>query len=153
MTLIEILFFLAGVAIAAAVGFPLAAWSRIVLDGVVSAPVGTILCAVIGLVGGCGATIIVYSAVWGLVLAYYAVFPLRPQCRRGKCKSEDYRWDAEDLQRFRMNPSTSPDTVFVCKCGDKYLCHGRCFDELLSDGVRRPYMVHPPFWRRWRSAV
>lgn len=136
MTLIELLVFLAGVFVAVSVGIPVARRTQSVWLGIGS---------------GLGATVCLYASCWGLSVLLYRVFPLRPVCRRGRCKSEDYVWDREDFRRFLSNPKASRHkTVFVCKCGDKYLRYGRRFSELTSDGEVRPYMVHPRFWRRWR---
>lgn len=151
MTLIELLIFVVGIAIAAGVGIPLCAWCRSALAGMAGGHGATVIGVLVGIVGGLASTVFVYASCWGLIQAHYRIFPLRPRCKRGQCQSADFHWDDEDFQRYRQNPKASKGTVFVCKCGDKYLHRGRHFSELLSDGNTRPYMIHPPLWRRWHS--
>jgi hypothetical protein len=62
--------------------------------------------------------------------------PIRPKCRRGKCKVYHYRFE-------EMLPD---GVVFRCKCGDRYfLTKNRRFMELLSDGSKKPYMKRKRF--------
>ena len=134
MTLIELLVFLIGIGIAVGVGFPLYARFHTLW---------------IAIPGGIGATILTFATCWKLIDTLYRLFPLRPPCKRGQCKSNDYHWDDEDFQRYLKNPKESKGTIYVCKCGDKYLRQKRFFYELLPDGKTKPYMMHPPCWRRW----
>lgn len=136
MTLIELLVFLGGAAFAAVVGFPLASRTKSVW---------------LGVGGGLAATICLFACCSGLITMYCRTFPLRPACKRGKCRSSDYCWDEEDFQRFLKDHGPRKWTVFVCKCGDRYLRQGRCFSELLPDGTTKPYMCYPRLWRRWRA--
>ena len=79
------------------------------------------------------------------VRKWYQVFPLRPPCRKGVCKSENYRWDMKSSSFFKGD-------IFVCNCGDRYIRKGCCFDEILADGSRKPYMQRYFIVRRWRKS-
>ena len=65
--------------------------------------------------------------------------PVRPSCRRGTCGWADYKCEA----------LTNKESVFRCRCGDRYLLRGRYFSEILANSTVRPYMVRP-WLRNWR---
>ena len=67
--------------------------------------------------------------------------PLRPICKNGKCKSDDYKW-VTSIGDFHP--------VFICSCGNIYIQNGGCFIELLPDGKSKPYMIHSLFGR-WKK--
>lgn len=70
---------------------------------------------------------------------WYKFFPLRPICRKGLCRSRDYQ----------LAEVTEKGSVFMCKCGDKFLRTGKLFCEISPDGTPRPYMRYKGL-RLWK---
>lgn len=99
------------------------------LGGIIGFPLGLIL-----------AFLIIY--ILNILMDLWYVWrPLRPICKNGKCKSNDYKWVTR-IEDFCP--------VFICSCGDLYLKNGSLFIELLSDGSSEPYMSHS-FFGRWKK--
>ena len=134
MTLIELVVFLANCVIGCVLGITLYAKSGSWLLGVAGVPVGF------------GFGVLAVLGVTKLADRWYGAFPLRPTCRIGACKSDDYSWDMELSRKLKGD-------VFTCKCGDRYLLKRRRFSELCADETTRPYMKRDVFIRRWRSSV
>jgi hypothetical protein len=120
-TLIELLWFVGSVGL----GTWLALWAGHKI-GWFGYPLGFILGAAI--LPGLG-----YALGWLYDWTWWGR-PPRPDCRSGKCHSEDY-----ELRRI-------PDGDFdwFCRCGGRYRKRGRRFFEVLPDGSPAPYM-------RWRA--
>lgn len=116
-TCIELAFFLFNIVCALLLGCYL--WTRSgALYGIIGAVLG------FGLAVGFWQFILLLDHLW------HKWRPLRPSCRRGACRAEDYHWLVE----------TEQGDVFRCCCGDKYLRRGTKFMELLPDGSTRSYM-------------
>ena len=69
--------------------------------------------------------------------------PLRPMCKRGKCKSRDYR----------LVKMSEDEYVFQCSCGDTYSRRGPDFLEVLPSGASRPYMRRSGFLGKWVKCI
>jgi hypothetical protein len=61
---------------------------------------------------------------------WYTIFPLRPNCQKGTCTSDQYEIFIVDDDSF----------LCICKCGDKYLRVGSFFYKITPSGERQPYM-------------
>jgi len=126
MTFIELAFFVVNICV-----------------GVLFAKVGA---AKFGVAGGIGG----FFLGFGIALCFWLALgkllslwhPLRPVCKNGKCRAKDYE----------IVEISAEGTIWVCKCGDKYIRKGRTFMRLTEDGDTEPYMAYNGLFGRWCSA-
>lgn len=78
------------------------------------------------------------AAVARLGLFYYSYRPIRPMCKNGKCRCDDYTLEPRDHL-----------TLATCKCGTRYVTDGLRFMELRDDGSRRPFMKRRTWLCPW----
>jgi hypothetical protein len=90
-----------------------------------------------GLIGILSGVLLLYS-LWLLAEFYYRFRPLRPTCRNGKCRSDEYEINVVAKEGLWESENR-------CKCGDTYLRSGSRFMLLLPDGSTQPYMLRKPF--------
>ena len=134
MTLFELLVFIVNVWVGVSIAFPVAAkamqhWGR----------VPGIACGVLAFLLGFGIAICFWLALGKLLSLWHIWRPLRPVCKNGKCKAEDYKI---------INVSAG-STVWICKCGDEYIRKGRTFMYINENGVFEPYMIYNGPFGRW----
>ena len=87
--------------------------------------------------GFLGAVLIIPALVCGIGALLFFIWPERPICRNGKCKTNDY-----ELHRVEDK------FEWFCNCGNQYRKSGRRFYEVRRDGSLAPYMVWSIF-RGW----
>lgn len=91
------------------------------------------------------AILIVLLLVWGVtIVRLLLVIPL-PVCRGGTCRTlHDYRWKVGTIcGRERWG-----EYHYQCRCGDRYVRHGRRFMVLSPEGAKHPYKKLIGF-RKW----
>ena len=81
--------------------------------------------------GFLGAILASLGVVIGIGAICLYLWPERPVCRNGKCKSGDY-----DLHRV----GDKMEFDWFCRCGTRYRKVGRRFYEVSEDGSLVPYM-------------
>ena len=97
------------------------------------------LYGVLGFILGAALSIIIPRTLFYLVDKWR---PVRPLCRKGICKWDDYDvrgWD-EDDERI---------TILRCKCDIYYVKLGGRLMEILDDGSIKPFMKHS-LLGRWK---
>jgi len=127
MTLIEIAFFV----VSAYVG---------VLSAKMAADKFGVVGGIVGFFLGFGTAICFWLALGKLLSLWHIWRPLRPICRNGKCNAKDYE----------IIKVSAKETIWVCKCGDKYVRKGRAFMSLNEDENFEPYMIYTGLFCRWR---
>lgn len=94
---------------------------------------------VLGFVLGFGIAICFWRVLLTVFSLWYLWRPLRPRCKTGKCRANDYA----------IVSVSSSGTVFICTCGDKYLRKGREFMHVHENGESEPYMIYDNPFGRW----
>lgn len=86
---------------------------------------------IIGITGG----ILLFGGIRYILCLFYKWRPMRPICRLGKCKADDYDYIK----------TTEGGVVFICKCGGFYILTKGEFREILPNGTTMPYMKRNRF--------
>jgi hypothetical protein len=96
---------------------------------------------VIGILRG----VFLFYAVVLVDYLYHRFRPLRPTCRQGKCRSNDYGIKI-------VVKGASSESENRCKCGDIYVRRENRFMLVQPDGSTKPYLARKPF-HNWEPDV
>ncbi len=98
---------------------------------------------VVGALVGVACGFLLFHAFWLLATLYQRFRPLRPPCRQGRCRSNDY-----EIRVIAKEGSWESESK--CKCGDMYVRRGNRFMLLRADGSTHPYMLRRRF-HNWET--